>query len=42
MDDDEKEIDEGGFKMDGDEDLESPPEVLGEDFGLEDPDDKYH
>jgi hypothetical protein len=39
--DEEKELEEDGeIKLD--EDLDLPPEGMGEDFGLEDPDDHYH
>lgn len=41
MDDDEKEIEEERLKMDGDDEMSLPPEGI-EDFGLEDPDDRYH
>ena len=43
MFDDDEEIKEEGFKIAEDE-LDVPPEEigLGDDFGLEDPDDKYH
>lgn len=40
MDDDEKEVEDGEIKLD--DDLDIPPEGMGEDFGLEDPDDRYH
>jgi hypothetical protein len=41
MDSDDEEIKEEGLELD-DDILDLPPEGMGEDFGLEDPDDKYH
>jgi hypothetical protein len=42
MDEEKEEIEEGGFNLDSDEELDLPPEGMEDDFGLEDPEDKYH
>lgn len=41
QDEEEDIIEEEGFKID-DDGLDVPPDGIGDDFGLEDPDDKYH
>lgn len=39
---DEEEEKEGGLKLDGDDELDMPPEGI-DDFGIDDdPDDRYH
>lgn len=40
-DEDEEELKEGGLELDDDA-LDMPPEGMGDDFELEDPEDKYH
>ena len=49
MDGEEDVLEEGGggggggeFKTDDEEGLDAPPEGIEDEFGLEDPDDRYH